>query len=153
MPIYRLVPAAPINDPNWSRALNHGQVIVRAHSTGEARAIAALEEASIRYGGVPPTTTQVVASAFRDEKLYTVIPDTTGSLTIRGPPLSGGPSGPFFYVAVGRGGAEATQGQLYNVVSRERFRSAKRKWTLRGVGRLPDPLGAIAQYSRGCAWP
>ena len=85
MTIYRLSPAAPPDDPNWSLALNQGEVIVRAHSTGEARAIAALEEASIRYGGVPPTTTQVVASAFRDEKLYTVTVDETGRFDEAGP--------------------------------------------------------------------
>ena len=85
MTIYRLVPSAPVDDPNWGRALNHGEVVVLAHSTGMARAIAALEEASVRYSGVPPTTTQVVASAFRDEKLYTVKEDSSGRFLDRGP--------------------------------------------------------------------
>ena len=85
MTIYRLVPSAPADDPAWQLALNHGEVVVRAHSTGEARAIAALEEASIRAQGVPPTTTQVVASAFRNELLYTVKQDDSGAFEDSGP--------------------------------------------------------------------
>jgi len=85
MTIYRLVPSAPIEDPGWELALNHGEVVVHAHSTGEARAIAALEEASIRAEGLPKTTTQVVASAFRNEKLYTVIEDDSGEFADAGP--------------------------------------------------------------------
>lgn len=85
MTLYLLVPSAPADDPNWGLAVNHGEVVVRAHSTGEARAIAALEEASVRYGGVPPTTTQVVASAFREAKLYTVKRDDSGTFEDTGP--------------------------------------------------------------------
>jgi len=85
MTIYRLVPSAPPEDPGWQLALNHGEIVVRAHSSGEARAVAALEEASIRAHGVPPTTTQVVASAFRNEKLYTVRQDDSGAFEDSGP--------------------------------------------------------------------
>lgn len=85
MTIYRLVPSAPPQDPGWELALNHGEVVVRAHSTGEARAIAALEEASIRAHGLPPTTTQVVASAFRNALLYTVREDASGAFDDTGP--------------------------------------------------------------------
>ena len=85
MTIYRLLPSAPADDPGWDLALNHGEVVVHAHSTGEARAIAALEEASIRAHGLPPTTTQVVASAFRNEKLYTVVEDDSGAFDDSGP--------------------------------------------------------------------
>jgi hypothetical protein len=85
MTIYRLVPSAPPGDSGWQLALNHGEVVVRAHSSGEARAVAALEEASIRAHGVPPTTTQVVASAFRNEKLYTVKEDGSGAFEDSGP--------------------------------------------------------------------
>lgn len=85
MTIYRLVPWAPPEDSGWQLALNHGEVVVRAHSSGEARAVAALEEASIRAHGVPPTTTQVVASAFRNEKLYTVRQDDSGTFEDSGP--------------------------------------------------------------------
>jgi len=79
------MPSAPAKDPGWDLALNHGEVVVRAHSSGEARAIAALEEASIRVQGLPPTTTQVVASAFRNEKLYTVVEDQSGAFDDSGP--------------------------------------------------------------------
>lgn len=85
MTIYRLVPSAPADDPGWELAINHGEVVVRAHSSGEARAVSALEEASIRAQGLPPTTTQVVASAFRNEKLYTVIEDDSGTFDDTGP--------------------------------------------------------------------
>jgi hypothetical protein len=85
MTIYRLVPSASVDDPGWQMALNHGEVVVRAHTTGEARAIAALEEASVRDGGVPPTTTQVIASAFRNEKLYSVKEDHSGAFEDAGP--------------------------------------------------------------------
>lgn len=85
MPIYRLVPSAAPDDPNWDRALNQGEVVVRASSTGEARAMAALEEARAATGEVPDSTTQVRASAFRDEKLYTVRDDTSGEFPEAGP--------------------------------------------------------------------
>jgi hypothetical protein len=85
MTIYRLMPSAPADDPTWRLAINHGEVVVRAHTTGEARAIAALEEASVRFGGIPPSTTQVVASAFRDAKLYTVMRDDSGAFEDAGP--------------------------------------------------------------------
>lgn len=85
MTIYRLVPSAPAADPGWDLALNHGEIVVRANSTGEARAIASLEEASIRAHGLPATTTQVDASAFRNEKLYTVRQDDSGEFDDAGP--------------------------------------------------------------------
>ncbi len=85
MPIYRLKPIAKADDKNWGRAFNHGEVVVRAHSTGEARAIAALEEASRLTGGVPRVTTQVQASALLDSNLYTVVLDTSGEFADKGP--------------------------------------------------------------------
>ncbi len=85
MPIFRLIPTAPADDPAWGLSINQGEVVVRANSTGEARAVAALEEASIALGGIPKTTTQVVASAFRDEKLYTVQQDDSGDFPDTGP--------------------------------------------------------------------
>ena len=72
MAIYRLVPIADADDPNWDRAINHGEIVVRAVATGEARAIAALAEAEAATGRTPLATTQVRASAFMDEKLYAV---------------------------------------------------------------------------------
>lgn len=85
MPIYRLTPIAEADDPNWGRAINHGELVICAHSTGEARAIAALEEASQFTGGVPRVTTQVQASAFLDTNLYTVVRDTSGTFADQGP--------------------------------------------------------------------
>jgi hypothetical protein len=78
MPIHRLIPNAGPDDPAWDLSLNQGVVVVRAQSSGEARAVAALEEAAARAHAVPQTTTQVVASAFRDDKLYTVVEDHSG---------------------------------------------------------------------------
>lgn len=85
MPIFVLKPSAPPNDPSWDRAFNQGEVVVRATSTGEARALAALEEMAAVTGEFPKTTTQVVASAFRDPLLYTVVEDTSGEFPAAGP--------------------------------------------------------------------
>ena len=85
MPIYRLIPSARADDPAWSMAVNQGEVVVRANSTGEARAIASLEEASQYTGGVPRVTKQVQASAFRNENLYSVVLDTTNRFPNAGP--------------------------------------------------------------------
>ena len=85
MPIYRLVPTAAPDDPRWQNALHQGELLVRASSSGEARAIAALEEASLAQKQLPRSTTLVIASAFRDEKLYTVIEDVSGSYSAIGP--------------------------------------------------------------------
>jgi hypothetical protein len=76
MPAYRLVPVAGDHDPNWDRAINQGEVVVRAHSSGEARAVAALAEAAAAGAVVP--STQVSASAFMDDKLYTVRDEPPG---------------------------------------------------------------------------
>ena len=52
MPIYRLLPSAPPDDPNWDRALNQGEVVVRAASSGAARAMAALATFGPRAEGL-----------------------------------------------------------------------------------------------------
>jgi hypothetical protein len=85
MPIYILRPTARSDDPNWGRAINQGEIVVRASSSGEARAMAALEEASAATGKFPKTTTRVVASALRDPVLYTVVEDTSGRFEAAGP--------------------------------------------------------------------
>jgi hypothetical protein len=85
MPIYRLVPAAQPDDPSWDRAPCHGEVLVRASSSGEARAIAAMEEAVAGGARKLHSTTQVIASAFRDPLLYTVIEDESGEFPAAGP--------------------------------------------------------------------
>jgi hypothetical protein len=66
--IYRLIPGAPLDDHNWRRAAHQGELVVRARSSGEARAIAARAEA--RAAGVrQPSTGQVLASAVADPVL------------------------------------------------------------------------------------
>jgi hypothetical protein len=73
--VYRLVPVAPPTDYRWDKAPSHGSVLVAARTAGDARIVAAghesdfLETASLP--GEDVTTTH--ASAFRDEKAYTVI--------------------------------------------------------------------------------
>lgn len=101
MTIYRLIPAVPPDNAAWDNSLCQGEVVVRASSTGEARAMAALEEASRIMSGLPRSTTQVVASAFRDPNLYTVVVDDTGAYPPQGPVqvLSGKFSIPDGYVA------------------------------------------------------
>src|SRR5690606_5831772 len=86
MPLYRLVPIAAPDDPNWDRALNQGEVVVRARSSGEARAIAALAEAEAAAGEPALATTQVRASAFMDDKLYAVRDEPNGQWPEEGEP-------------------------------------------------------------------
>jgi len=87
MYIYRLKPIAAPDDQNWDRAFNQGEIVVRAPSSGEARAIAALAEARARgMQGPPRITTEVSASAFLDEKLYGVTDVLDGSFLADGPP-------------------------------------------------------------------
>lgn len=83
--IYRLVPVARPDDPNWDRALNQGEVVVRAVSAGDARAIAAYGEAAALTLKAPKGTTAVSASALRDVKLYSVVEDDSGEFPAEGP--------------------------------------------------------------------
>ena len=83
--IYRLVPTARPDDPNWGRATNQGEVIVRAVSSGDARIVAAYGEAAATTLEQPKGTTTLRASAFRDEKLYTVREDMGGNFPSEGP--------------------------------------------------------------------
>jgi hypothetical protein len=85
MPIFRLVPIARPDDPSWDRAPNHGEIVVRASSSGEARAIAAMEESVAAGARKLQSTTQVIASAFRDPLLYSVIEDESGEFPAAGP--------------------------------------------------------------------
>lgn len=73
--LFRLVPAAAADDPNWDRAKNHGEVIVRATSHAEARLIASQAEADFLESRARPgdDVSTRFASAFRDEKLYSVL--------------------------------------------------------------------------------
>jgi hypothetical protein len=78
--IYRLEPAALPDDPNWDRAPSQGTVIVRADSPADARIVASLAEADFPETGAKPGdgVSTRFASAFRDDKLYTVIEDLSG---------------------------------------------------------------------------
>lgn len=81
--LYRLVPVARPDDPNWDRAPNRGEVVVRARSSGDARVVAAQAETEEGMGG--QFTTKVRASAFMDEKLYTVRDEPPDDYPVAGP--------------------------------------------------------------------
>lgn len=73
--LYRLAPVAAPDDPNWDNSPNHGEVLVRAHSPADARIVAAEAELDFTEIDAKPAegTDTRMASAFRNEKLYTVI--------------------------------------------------------------------------------
>jgi hypothetical protein len=85
--LYRLVPIASPTDTNWHLAPNQGEVVVRARSSGDARVVAA--EAELDYleidalPGDGNSTTS--SSAFRNEKLYTVVDEADPAYPIEGP--------------------------------------------------------------------
>lgn len=85
--LYRLVPIAAATDTNWDIAPNQGEVVVRARSSGDARVVAA--EAELDYmeidalPGDGNSTTS--SSAFRNEKLYTVVDETDPAYAVEGP--------------------------------------------------------------------
>ncbi|EPE96905.1 hypothetical protein [Rhizobium grahamii] len=73
--IYRLEPLAAPDDPRWNNATNHGVVVVAARTSGDARIVAASRELDFMEIDAAPAedVTTANASAFRDDKLYTVI--------------------------------------------------------------------------------
>ena len=73
--VYRLVPSAPPDDPRWDNAPSHGEIVVAARSAGDARIVAAGRELDIMEVDAAPAedVTTANASAFRDDKLYSVI--------------------------------------------------------------------------------
>ncbi|MGR9249752.1 hypothetical protein [Rhizobium leguminosarum] len=73
--IYRLEPIAATDDPRWDNSPGHGTVVVAARTTGDARIVAAARELDFMEVDAAPAedVTTVNASAFRDDKLYTVI--------------------------------------------------------------------------------
>ena len=73
--IFRLVPTAAPDDPRWQKAPSSGEVVVAARSSGDARIVAAGLELDFMEIDASPAedVTTTNASAFRDEKLYTVI--------------------------------------------------------------------------------
>lgn len=73
--IYRLKPIAAPDDPRWDNSPGHGTVVVAARTPGDARIVAAARELDFMEVDAAPAedVTTVNASAFRDDKLYTVI--------------------------------------------------------------------------------
>ena len=64
--IFRLVPTASRNDRRFARDAFHGEVVVRASSPEDARAVASEAEAA-------SAGTRLRDSPFRDEALYSVV--------------------------------------------------------------------------------
>ena len=85
--IYRLVPSAPLDDPQWQTRPHQGEVIVRARTAGDARLVASEAELDFLEIDASPAegNSTIMASAFRSEKLYTVIEDNTDRFTTDGP--------------------------------------------------------------------
>lgn len=85
--LYRLIPIAAATDPNWDLAPNQGEVVVRARSSGDARVVAAEAELDFMEIDALPgdgnSTTS--SSAFRSEKLYTVVDEAAGTYPLEGP--------------------------------------------------------------------
>lgn len=73
--IYRLTPIAAADDANWGNAPSSGEVIVAARTAGDARILAASRELDFMEVDSAPAddVTTANASAFRNEKLYTVV--------------------------------------------------------------------------------
>ncbi|MBW9090734.1 hypothetical protein JNB91_23235 [Rhizobium wenxiniae] len=73
--IYRLEPIASARDPAWENKPGHGVVVVAARTAGDARIVAAERELDFMEIDAAPAddVSTRTASAFRDEKLYTVV--------------------------------------------------------------------------------
>ena len=73
--IYRLEPTASPDDPRWQDFQPNGPVTVAARTSGDARIVASGREVDFMEIDSAPAedVTTAIASAFRDEKLYTVI--------------------------------------------------------------------------------
>ena len=73
--IYKLVPVAEADDPRWDKDASYGEVLVAARSSGDARIVAAEAQPDFPAANALPAedVSTRFASAFRDEKLYTVI--------------------------------------------------------------------------------
>ena len=84
--IYRLVPIASPDDPQWQNSPSQGEVVVRARTTGDARIVAS--EAELDFTDIDALPAEGnstdMASAFRSEKLYTVILDESGRFSAEG---------------------------------------------------------------------
>lgn len=87
MPIYRLIPIAAPDDPNWQLSARQGEVTVRAKSSGDARLVASEAERDFLDIDAKPGegVSTSGASAFRNDKLFTVIEDVSGTYAEEGP--------------------------------------------------------------------
>ncbi|AVA25186.1 hypothetical protein [Rhizobium sp. NXC24] len=89
--IYRLIPIAEPDDLNWQNAPSHGEVVVAARTAGDARIVASSCE--LDYMEVDSAPAEDVstanASAFRSEKLYTVVEIEHGRNDLRRGVLEG----------------------------------------------------------------
>jgi glucose/arabinose dehydrogenase len=85
--IYRLVPNAPLDDPQWMHRPPQGEIVVRARTSGDARLVASEAELDFMEIDASPAegNSTAMASAFRSEKLYTVIEDASGRFSADGP--------------------------------------------------------------------
>lgn len=83
--IYRLEPIAAPEDPHWGNAPNQGTVVVAARTAGDARIVAAGKELDFMEVDAAPAedVTTSNASAFRDDKLYTVIEIARGRTDLK----------------------------------------------------------------------
>lgn len=75
--LYRLIPTAANDDPNWLGATTHDELVVCAVSAGDARVVAADRELDFLEIDAAPAedVTTVNASMYRNEKLYSVVDD------------------------------------------------------------------------------
>ncbi|TWB10814.1 hypothetical protein FBZ99_11033 [Rhizobium sp. ERR 1071] len=89
--IYRLEPIAAPEDPHWDNARDHGAVVVAARTAGDARIVAAGNELDFMEVDAAPAedVTTSNASAFRDDKLYTVIEIARGRTDLKRGVLEG----------------------------------------------------------------
>jgi hypothetical protein len=85
--IFRLIPDAAETDPNWDLAQPAGEVVVRARSAADARILAAEAEVDFLDTSAKPGdgVSTTFASAFRDQRLYRVVEDESGTFPSEGP--------------------------------------------------------------------
>lgn len=83
--IYRLVPVAAPDDPRWDNSPNQGEIVVAARTSGDARIVASARELDFMEVDAAPAEDVSTrnASAFRDDKLYTVIEISHGRRDVR----------------------------------------------------------------------
>ena len=73
--VFRLVPTAAPDDPNWDLAPSQGEITVVARSAADARVVAAAYELKFMTAPFVPgnDVSTMEASAFRNDRLYAVV--------------------------------------------------------------------------------